>query len=532
MQTITFYSYKGGVGRTLAMANVAKWLSEFKKTVCMIDFDLEAPGLHFKFQQQLKTFEFKRGIVDYIHDFVTTKGVPKSIKDYVQTFHTNSKNPPIHFIPAGNVSSPEYWKKLSAISWNDLFYKEDSQGVPFFLDLKEKIKKEINPQFLLVDSRTGISEISGITMSLYADKIVIIAANNDENLEGARDIIKNISNPENNFFEKKPEIVFVLSRIPYPKYSFEKRREASIIEEAKRKIKYKKEDEILIIHSDEELEVKESLKINYRQDKKIPIAEDYLHLFDKLTNSILRKEEIEKFNIIKEAESLAQQAEEKDSDNDKIELLTKAIDLHADNDNFFLNRGNAYYNKQEYEKALSDYRAGIELNENNYEFYYHRSWIYTKQKKYNLAIRDLEKTLELNSKYKYAYHLLAFIADALGKSSSSIKYCEKALEIDPDDYKAYNGIAVSNRRKKNYDLAFKNVYKSIELNPQYGYAYSTLAEIYADNENENEFYRNTELALIFKADVEDFLSDDSYKPYLKQERFKKLLEKYDKKIKK
>ncbi len=51
MKTITFYSYKGGVGRTLALANVAMRLSEFKKKVCMIDFDLEAPGLHHKFKQ-------------------------------------------------------------------------------------------------------------------------------------------------------------------------------------------------------------------------------------------------------------------------------------------------------------------------------------------------------------------------------------------------------------------------------------------------------------------------------------------------
>ena len=46
MKTITFYSYKGGVGRTLALANIAKRLSEFGKKVCLIDFDLEAPGLH------------------------------------------------------------------------------------------------------------------------------------------------------------------------------------------------------------------------------------------------------------------------------------------------------------------------------------------------------------------------------------------------------------------------------------------------------------------------------------------------------
>ena len=42
MKTLTFYSYKGGVGRSLALVNIATRLSEFGKKVCIIDFDLEA----------------------------------------------------------------------------------------------------------------------------------------------------------------------------------------------------------------------------------------------------------------------------------------------------------------------------------------------------------------------------------------------------------------------------------------------------------------------------------------------------------
>lgn len=49
MKTITFYSYKGGVGRSLALVNIATRLAEFGKKVCVLDFDLEAPGLHLKF---------------------------------------------------------------------------------------------------------------------------------------------------------------------------------------------------------------------------------------------------------------------------------------------------------------------------------------------------------------------------------------------------------------------------------------------------------------------------------------------------
>jgi len=42
---ITFYSYKGGVGRTFSLANIAVLLSKRGKLVLLIDWDLEAPGL-------------------------------------------------------------------------------------------------------------------------------------------------------------------------------------------------------------------------------------------------------------------------------------------------------------------------------------------------------------------------------------------------------------------------------------------------------------------------------------------------------
>ena len=47
---ITFYSYKGGTGRSMALANVACLLGRAyadNKKVLVIDWDLEAPGLHY-----------------------------------------------------------------------------------------------------------------------------------------------------------------------------------------------------------------------------------------------------------------------------------------------------------------------------------------------------------------------------------------------------------------------------------------------------------------------------------------------------
>ena len=49
-RVITFYSYKGGTGRSMALANVAWILASNGKRVLTIDWDLEAPGLHRYFQ--------------------------------------------------------------------------------------------------------------------------------------------------------------------------------------------------------------------------------------------------------------------------------------------------------------------------------------------------------------------------------------------------------------------------------------------------------------------------------------------------
>ena len=45
MYITTFYSFKGGVGRTMALVNVAVELVRQGRRVLAVDFDLEAPGL-------------------------------------------------------------------------------------------------------------------------------------------------------------------------------------------------------------------------------------------------------------------------------------------------------------------------------------------------------------------------------------------------------------------------------------------------------------------------------------------------------
>src|ERR1051325_9490843 len=104
MRTITFYSYKGGVGRTLLLANVAKYLSRFGQKVFAIDFDLEAPGLHYKFGlSNSADSSISRGLVDYIHSYSNEGIKPLSIRDFVVEVENAKGTGSIHLMQAGNV---------------------------------------------------------------------------------------------------------------------------------------------------------------------------------------------------------------------------------------------------------------------------------------------------------------------------------------------------------------------------------------------------------------------------------------------
>jgi len=69
-QIVTFYSYKGGTGRSMALANVAWILAANGRRVLIADWDLESPGLHRFFRPFLDPRVGGRpGIIDFIRTY-------------------------------------------------------------------------------------------------------------------------------------------------------------------------------------------------------------------------------------------------------------------------------------------------------------------------------------------------------------------------------------------------------------------------------------------------------------------------------
>ncbi|MBI5418021.1 AAA family ATPase [Candidatus Poribacteria bacterium] len=110
---VTFYSFKGGVGRTIALVNTAVALAKQNKSVIIWDMDLEAPGIqNLPFFKPLKS-KIKGGFVDIVEDFKKNNYQSideKKISSYLISDPDFFQND-LKLLPAGNLDT-DYSKKF------------------------------------------------------------------------------------------------------------------------------------------------------------------------------------------------------------------------------------------------------------------------------------------------------------------------------------------------------------------------------------------------------------------------------------
>lgn len=531
MKSITFYSYKGGVGRSLALSNIAIKLSEYKKKVCIIDFDLEAPGLHFKFRHYKRTSEIKSGIVDYIHDYVNMGIDNKNFESYSILLEPENKQfEPIHLIPAGNIDDYAYWRKLSAINWSGMF-NNDNLGISFFLDLKQKIKDTFNPDFLLIDSRTGITEISGITLRILADEVVILSANNEENIYGTSRVIKKLTSQSEMLLNKPQRITFLITRLPFDNSVRDKFKEKKIVERRLNQVKQYTgigNIEALVIHSDRRLEEDEQPLIGDEYDsQKVSISNDYLLLFDRLTSDVLAPDERTDFLNKKRAEKEFEKGITEKDENKKIIHFNSAIELNSNNHSFFIGRGQVYSKLKRFTEAISDFKYALKLNPQSNEADLGLANVYFQMNEYAKSIECIDSVLIRNPNDLAALNLKGFIYAKQDKLNDALAIYNLALQINPGIANFYNARANILREFGELRNAYSDIFRAIELDPDYGIYYATLAEIYLTENRIEEFYLNLSIALSKNVNSND-LSEvkDLYQKVRDEKRFIDLLDRY------
>lgn len=193
MYVVTFYSFKGGVGRTLALLNVAYELADSGLKILVVDFDLEAPGIHAKRWRVPRrgsgldvvgAGSDHPGIVEFVSGFLTGMQAPE-VAEYIIDATPGECGGTIELMPAGRVDD-SYSERLNEIDWNDLYLIHD--GYVMFEDLRAQWDAQ-GFDYVLIDSRTGFTDVGGICTRHLPDAVVTMFRPDDQSLRGMRGVV-------------------------------------------------------------------------------------------------------------------------------------------------------------------------------------------------------------------------------------------------------------------------------------------------------------------------------------------------------
>ncbi len=179
---ITFYSFKGGVGRSFALANIAVILAQWGARVLVVDWDVEAPGLNHYFSSLTPVLE--AGVLDFLDD--CRNDGPKGWQKYAFPVSLPGPMVELHMMPAAAGGGKDYTERVQHLDW-DALYDEHEFG-----NRLEDLRAEWieNFDFVLIDSRTGVTDFSGLTTAQLPDILAFLFTANSQSLRGCADIAK------------------------------------------------------------------------------------------------------------------------------------------------------------------------------------------------------------------------------------------------------------------------------------------------------------------------------------------------------
>jgi hypothetical protein len=246
----TFYSYKGGVGRSMALANVASWFVLQGARVVMIDWDLEAPGLEaffYQSEEELNAVRARAGLMDLLleyrqqyasaarnldaHDPAQSHrsavATLEPIERWLYPIYTlrplAERGPGLWLLPAGERHGrfAEYAESVHDFDWAEFY--ADYEAESFFEWLRQRLAPPFNQtepaqqaygDVVLIDSRTGITEMGGVCTQQLADVVVAFSAPNLQNLLGVETMARSFRRKEIvESRQGRPEVIIVPSRV-------------------------------------------------------------------------------------------------------------------------------------------------------------------------------------------------------------------------------------------------------------------------------------------------------------------------------
>ncbi|MDA1051265.1 MAG: AAA family ATPase [Planctomycetota bacterium] len=229
-QVFTFYSFKGGVGRSMAVLNVAYALAGRGRNVLVLDMDLEAPGLSgFLRRKEEIGMLADCDIIDLVQwaaQFAAARQAGAKpgrsalppLTDYVVSVLPEKLEPirpkrgelgRVDVIPVDDREDRDYYGRLTKLgigSFNHETLRQIGSVLNVWLKSREFAvevpeyygsagERTAKYDYVLVDSRTGVTEIGGLCIGPLSDHLLVFTALNDQNIAGTSHFLREVGVP-------------------------------------------------------------------------------------------------------------------------------------------------------------------------------------------------------------------------------------------------------------------------------------------------------------------------------------------------
>jgi MinD-like ATPase involved in chromosome partitioning or flagellar assembly len=214
--TVTFYSLRGGVGRSTALAHTALILAAQGKKVVCLDMDLEAPGLAALFGLEEQVRFQGHGVASLL--LALDMGEKPVVADHLVPVDQMGN---LFLLPAGRIG-PIYADTLSILD-PGAWYREDDNPLRALLNMI-RTGLPFTPDAILIDSRTGLTAMSAPLLFEQADLAIVVFFPHPQTLHGTTMLVNGLRhavtyrdvarNSDGNAYRLRPESRFIASPLP------------------------------------------------------------------------------------------------------------------------------------------------------------------------------------------------------------------------------------------------------------------------------------------------------------------------------
>ncbi len=225
----TFYSFKGGVGRSMALLNCAQFLAASGRRVLMIDMDLEAPGLSYLIKR-LRDCDAnngstcrEEGLVELVRGFAEAPESwplgeadhPERLEPYLielavpPTLRLPGVEGRLALLPAGKLDHG-YAGRLAR--WHEP--PLEALRERWAAHLRGVIERLQSFDYVLIDARTGFSDEGYLAVRILADHLVVLSGLNDQNLAGTARFLRQAQTWNEIDGRGKRRVILVASPVP------------------------------------------------------------------------------------------------------------------------------------------------------------------------------------------------------------------------------------------------------------------------------------------------------------------------------